>query len=74
MPGDVDVVLDRERDAVERQRLGVGALELRGARLERLARQKVDPGRIVAAARDALQDSGYGLRRPQRAGVISFPE
>ena len=71
--GDVDVVLDREGNAVERQLGGAAALELGGARLELGARRELDPGRVLAAARDALQDGRYELRRPQPArGMACF--
>ena len=66
MGGRVDVVLDRERNAVERQALRTAALELGGARLQLSRRQPVDPDPVFAAPGDALEDPGYRLRRPQR--------
>ena len=71
MRGRVDVVLDRERDAVERQVLRTAALELGGARLELARRQPVDPDAVFAAPRDALEDPGYRLRRPQRSRGVA---
>ena len=56
-PGDVDVVLHRERQAVERQALARGAALLQGARViqQPFARRQRDPDAVVAPGRDARQ-------------------
>src|SRR5206468_2064892 len=69
MAREVDVVLDREWNAVERQLAGIGALELGRARRELARLQPMDPDLVVAAARDALEDRRDQLRGPQAAGI-----
>ena len=69
MAREVDVVLDRERDAVERQAACATPLELSGAGFELGAREHMDPGFVVAARLDPFEHAGDDVGGPQIPGA-----
>ena len=71
---DIDVVLDREGDPVERQVLRVAPLQLGRARLQLRCGRAAYPDLVVAALLEPLENSGDGLRRAQTASAITCAE
>ena len=74
MAGEVDVVLDGERDAVEGQAVRAATLELRGALHERFARDPVDPDLVPAARGNPRRDAFDERARPQAAAAQPVAE
>jgi hypothetical protein len=67
--GDVDVVLDRERDPVQSQ-LRIGVVERLRRRQQGLICHARDPHRLLAACSEALQELAGGLGGPHARAVF----
>jgi hypothetical protein len=73
-PGDVDVVLDRKRQPVQRQRLTRRAppFEIARRAQQAVARRQLDPHAVVAAAGDTGERVFHHVGRTQRACTIGM--